>query len=136
MNKLTAEWVQKAEADYRLAGKLARGSDPFHDQLCFSCQQSAEKYLKALMQESGLPVPRTHALLDLLRLLLPHHPCLRALRRGLDFLTRFAIDPRYPGFRARKRQAEAAFRWVERVRHEVRSLLGILRRRARRQKSS
>src|SRR5262249_14606456 len=32
------------------------------DQLCFCCQRLAEKYLKALMQEGGLPAPRTHAL--------------------------------------------------------------------------
>ena len=54
MKKLTAEWVRKAEADYRLAVKLGRGSEPFHDQRCFHCQQATEKYLKALMEELGL----------------------------------------------------------------------------------
>jgi HEPN domain-containing protein len=67
-------------------------------------------YLKALLQELGLPIKRTHDLLDLLHDLSSHHPGLRSLRRGLDFLTPFAVDVRYPGFHARKRQAQAALR--------------------------
>ena len=38
------------------------------------------------------------------------------LRRGLVFLTDFAVDTRYPGDRTTKRQAAAAQRWAERVR--------------------
>jgi HEPN domain-containing protein len=91
--------------------------------------------LKALLQELGLPVPHTHQLLDLLHLLMPHHSSLRSLRRGLDFLTRFAIDPRYPGYHARKRQAQAALRWAGRARTAARALLGIRPRRARQKKS-
>jgi uncharacterized protein len=60
---------------------------PVHDGVCFHCQQCAEKYLKALMEELGLPVPKTHDLDLLLRALLPHHPTLRSLRRGLLFLS-------------------------------------------------
>lgn len=77
------------------------------------------------MEELGLTIPHTHNLVALLPLLAPHHGSLRALRRGLDFLTRFAVDTRYPGFHARKRQAQAALRWSERVRTQCRSLLGI-----------
>ncbi len=64
MKRLTKEWVRKAEADYRAAGNLDRGSDPLPDQVCFLCQQCAEKYLKALLEELGLTVPRTHVLGD------------------------------------------------------------------------
>ena|SRR5216683_2119787 len=87
--------------------------------------QAAEKYLKAILDEQGLTVPRTHDLEDLLSLLLPAHPELRALRRGLKFLIQFAVDPRYPGFRASKRQAEAALRWASLVRDTCRALLGL-----------
>src|SRR5262245_3119684 len=125
MRRMTAEWARKDEADYQLARKIARGSVPFHDQRCFLCQQSAEKYLKALLQELGQPIPRTHILRDLLGLLLPHHGSLRPLQRGLKFLTRFAVGIRYPGEGATKRQAVAALRWAGRVRHQARSLLKI-----------
>jgi HEPN domain-containing protein len=65
MKRLTAEWVQKAEEDYRTAELIARSHEPLHDQLCFHCQQSAEKYLKALLEELGLDVPRTDNLVAL-----------------------------------------------------------------------
>jgi HEPN domain-containing protein len=81
---------------------------PQHDAVCFHCQQSAEKYLKALLEELGLKVPRVHNLDDVLNLLLRHHPALRSLRRGLIFLTDFAVETRYPGDNAAKRQAMAA----------------------------
>jgi HEPN domain-containing protein len=134
MKRMTREWVRKAEGDYRLANKLARGSDQFYDQRCFLCQQAVEKYLKALLEELGQPILRTHVLRDLLSLLLPHHHSLRPFLRGLNFLTRFAVGTRYPGDNATKRQAEAALRWAERVRMEARALLGIRARPRRRKK--
>jgi HEPN domain-containing protein len=93
--------------------------------VCFFCQQCGEKYLKALLEELSLTVPRTHVLQDLLPLLLPHHPSLRSLGRGMRFLTRFAVGTRYPGDDASKRQAIAAFRWASKIREEVRPLLGL-----------
>ena len=105
MKKSTREWLRKAEADYRAAQKLERGNDPLHDQSCFFFQQAAEKFLKALLEELGLSIPRIHRLQDLLPLLLPHHSSLRGLRRGLVFLTRFAVGTRYPGDNATKRDA-------------------------------
>lgn len=124
MKKSTREWVRKAEGDYRLVVQIAKGSEPFHDQLCFHCQQAAEKYLKGLLEELGLTIPKTHHLDDLLALL-PHHATLRAFRRGLIFLTDFAVGTRYPGEDASKRQASAALRWATKVREASRRILGI-----------
>jgi HEPN domain-containing protein len=106
-----------------------------YDLVCFCCQQTAEKYFKALMEEQGLAVPRTHDLEDLLNLLVASHSGLMSLRRGCQFLIQFAVDARYPGFDAKRRQAEAALRWAERVRDTCRSLLGFRPRRPRRKKS-
>jgi HEPN domain-containing protein len=125
MKRTTAEWIRKAEDDYQLAVKLGREKTPFRDQLCFHCQQAAQKYLKALLEEQGLPVPHTHILRDLLALLIPSYSALRPLQRGSKFLTRFAVGTRYPGQKATKRQTQAALRWAERVRTPCRSLLGI-----------
>src|SRR4051812_46979233 len=97
MKRSTREWVRKAEADFQLAVEIARNRMGFPDQLCFHCQQSAEKYLKALLEELGLTVPKIHDLEDLLALVAPQHPNLRSLRRGLLFLTKFAVPYRYPG---------------------------------------
>ena len=99
-----------------------------NDLVCFCCQQAVEKYLKALMEEQRLTIPRTHDLEELLSQLLPAHPQLRTLRRGCKFLIQFAVDARYPGFDATKRQAAAALEWSERVRDAARPLLGLTRR--------
>ena len=65
MRKATREWVRKAETDFRGALRLASADEPFHDLVSFHCQQSAEKYLKALLEELGRHIPKTHALDDL-----------------------------------------------------------------------
>jgi HEPN domain-containing protein len=92
----------------------------------------AEKYLKAILEELGLSIPKTHQLDDVLQLLLPSHPTLKALRRGLIFLTNFAVETRYPGETASKRQAQAAWRWAD---DAARVLLHIRPRRKVRKKS-
>ncbi len=125
MKKLTREWVTKAEADHDVAVQVRQSQKPHHDHVCFLCQQCSEKYLKALLEERGMSIPKTHDLGLLLTLLKPHYPTLGALSRGLNFLSDFAVDVRYPGASAKKRQAVAALRWMEKVRTVVRDLLGI-----------
>jgi HEPN domain-containing protein len=108
-----------------VARKIARGSDPHHDEVCFHCQQSAEKYLKALLEELGQPVPRTHVVEDVLALLLAHHANLRTLGIGAKTLTPFAVATRYPGRNATKREAASALRWAAKIRAAARTLLKI-----------
>jgi HEPN domain-containing protein len=64
MKRLTGLWVRKAEDDLVGAKSLARAKPSLNDLICFHCQQSAEKYLKALLQESGAVPPRTHNLIS------------------------------------------------------------------------
>src|ERR1700722_3469809 len=116
MKRETSKWVHKAETDWVVAHKLAGETPPPRDVVCFHCQQAAEKYLKALMQEKGLVVPRTHELADIVDLLLPGDATLARLRRKADSLTRYAVDYRYPGEMASKRQMEAALRQVDQIR--------------------
>src|SRR5260221_11054117 len=125
MKRATREWVRKAEDDHKAAAKLASGTGSFHDQVCFHCQQSAEKYLKALLDELGQRIPKTHELGDLLDLLRLVYPSLGSVGRGLLFLSDFAVDGRYPGTRAAKRQAIAALRWAGQVRDACRAILGL-----------
>ena len=89
--------------------------------------------MKAMLEELGQHIPKTHALDDLLSRLLPWHGTLGSVRRGLLFLTDFAIDPRYPGTGTSKREAAAALRWASRVRDACRTLLGLSPPRRRRQ---
>ena len=108
-----------------LADVASRARRLNHDMICFHCQQSAEKYLKALLQELGRVVPRTHDLEALLDLVRPDHPALGSLLRTLLILNPYAVEYRYPGLSARKRQAVAALRPAEKVREAVRQRLGL-----------
>jgi HEPN domain-containing protein len=125
MRRKTREWVRKAENDYAGALVLAKSPKSLHDLVAFSCQQCAEKYLKALLEESNLPIPYIHDLFKLLALLLPTHPSLRNLQRGSQYLQDFAVDYRYPGHNTTKRQAKAAMRWAGKIRDAARKLLGL-----------
>src|SRR5260370_30268069 len=104
MKKLTAEWIARAEDDFAVARKLFKSRPLFNDQICFHCQQAIEKYLKAMLQHLGLPVPRTHDIPRLVTLLLPTDKTLRKLRRGTKNLTRYAVEYRYPGLKTTPRQ--------------------------------
>src|SRR5665213_29606 len=92
MRRPTAAWVRKAEDDLGSAIQLASQKPLYKDQVCFHCQQAAEKYLKALLQELAVVVPRSHDLDMLLQLLLSHDPTLHSLRRGLRTLTQYAVE--------------------------------------------
>ena len=63
MKPETAEWVAKAEADLATARRESCVVDsPNFDAVCFHSQQCAEKYLKAILVEYGVKVPRIHDL--------------------------------------------------------------------------
>jgi HEPN domain-containing protein len=75
MNDLTREWLAKAEGDFHSAQREARArKHANYDSACFHAQQCAEKYLKAALQEEGIPFGKTHDLVGLLGLSLPAHP--------------------------------------------------------------
>ena len=126
MTPLTRQWLRKAEDDRRLAALAMRGRPPLYDGACYHCQQAVEKYLKGLMNEFGLPVPKIHNLEDLLSLLLPRDATLRSLQRVMS-----RDCPTTPSSTATlgcgrlRRQALAAQRKMERVRAEIRRRLGL-----------
>jgi len=113
MNALTREWIEKAEGDFATAGREVRArKQPNYDAACFHAQQAAEKYLKAVLQESGAPVSRTHNLLDLLELCLPYDESLALQRDLLIVLDRYAVLYRYPGESADRDEARRVYQAI------------------------
>ncbi|HLG17955.1 MAG TPA: HEPN domain-containing protein [Blastocatellia bacterium] len=109
MKPITREWVDKAEGDWASAQREVRARKrPNYDAACFHCQQCAEKYLKARLQEANFPFGRTHDLINLLGVVLPVEPGWSVLRPELTLLTDFAVDYRYPGNSATRAQARDA----------------------------
>lgn len=126
MKELTAEWVEKAEGDYVTTKRELRARlRPNYDAACFHAQQTAEKYLKAFLQERGVVFPKTHNLIELLGLCLTVDTSFELQRDLLVRLDRYAVRYRYPGESADKDEARAAFRAVKAIRAFVREKLGL-----------
>lgn len=126
MKPQTAEWVDKAEGDWNAARQLNRvRKAPNYDSVCFHCQQSVEKYLKARLEEAGINFPRTHDLIKLLSLAVNVEPKWTALQPVMAVLNPYAIAYRYPGFSAAKLDAKDALQSCRRVRRTIRISLGL-----------
>lgn len=124
MKGLTAEWIAKAEEDYSVATGLLRRRKIPADSICFHCQQAAEKYLKAVLQEHEIRFGKTHDLEELLGLCVPQFPQLAALSDDLKLLGDYAVRYRYPGMDATEGQARRAVQATRCVRRVVLALLG------------
>ena len=126
MNPAVAEWVSKAEGDFVTAGRELRARKlPNYDAVCFHCQQCAEKYLKAVLQENGKRIPKIHFLLELLAMILKFDGSYEFLKADLEVLEDYAVRFRYPGELAEKEQAQAAYISAGIVRTFVRQKLGV-----------
>ena len=126
MSPLAKEWVEKAEADLATASReLAAAEYPNYDAVCFHAQQCAEKYLKGVLEQNHVHVPKTHDLGELLELALGIDPSLGDLRDQCDTLEGYAVGFRYPGLSATTEMAEEAVEAAREVRRRARPLLGL-----------
>jgi len=126
--EITAEirrWIDKAENDFRNAEYvITLETDCPFDTVCFHCQQSVEKYLKALLIFRGTDFPRTHDLVVLCNLL--QHPGFTPFSvEELHPLNRYSIEARYPGIwdPVGEEDSLAALEIAKKVRGAIRSLL-------------
>jgi HEPN domain-containing protein len=92
-------WVRKADLDFRAVERLLLEQE-FRELVGFLAQQSAEKYLKALLTRHQIDFPKTHEIRLLLELLSPVEPELRQSLAAARWLEPFAVQTRYPGDRA------------------------------------
>ncbi|PSN16577.1 DNA-binding protein [filamentous cyanobacterium CCT1] len=126
MKPLTREWVEKAEGDFRTAGReLSAEPAPNYDSVCFHTQQCVEKYFKARLYESDIPFKKIHDLRILLKSLLPIEPSWQQWENALTDLTMAAVEVRYPGFFASEEIADEMYDLCTQVRQAVRQSLGL-----------
>ena len=100
LESLLRQWIGKADADLDAAEYLALNST---DNACrreivgFHCQQSAEKYIKALLTYHQVDFPKTHHI-GRLRMLVDtiNREAAEAMIEA-EWLTPFAAQTRYPG---------------------------------------
>lgn len=106
MREITEEWVFKAEDDFRAAEALLYEIEiPVVDAACFHCQQCAEKYVKAYLEEHEIDFPRNHNLMQLLDLCIQLDVGFETIRRPLQSLEHYAVTVRYPGLQSAARMS-------------------------------
>lgn len=90
-------WVEKAEEDLLVAERLLSPAEscPFST-ICFHAQQSAEKYVKALLVSLSIPFPKVHDIGELLELA-PASIEIPLSTEEQEQLTFYATTARYPG---------------------------------------
>lgn len=125
------EWADKAEADYKAAIALnRRRKEPLPGTrlrviVCYHCQQSAEKYLKAYLIAQGVAPPRIHDLVQLLNLAVLHDATFSARQPLAQALNPYGVMFRYPGMSASETEARDAVRTMRRLRAFLRRKLGL-----------
>lgn len=92
-SELVGGWIAKADSDL-LAGQLLSKSGPY-DIVCFHAQQAMEKLLKALLAFYDQPLPRTHDLEELQRLVLAVHESKELADLDLFEASDYAVMARY-----------------------------------------
>ena len=97
MEDIYRKWLIRAHSNLERARQGKATEYILYEDLCFDCQQCAEKSLKALLIYKGVEVPRTHnirALLSLISEIKEEVPL--EIKRGV-ILNEFAVNTRYPG---------------------------------------
>ena len=126
MNAELVEWISKAEGDYVVAKREIRARrNNNYDAVCFHCQQSVEKYMKAYLHKNGIDFPKTHNLIDLHELCLPLDGSFEIQRDLLLELNQYGVRYRYPGVTAEKEDAKLAMTHTETARSFLRTKLGL-----------
>jgi HEPN domain-containing protein len=120
------EWLERAEEDYHQAQVALRQKKyPAYNSVCFHAQQCAEKYVKAFLVRHHLRFRKTHDLIRLKILCMEADTAFDLISNALALLFPYAIDARYPGFRATEQDARDAVAAMKQVRKFVRARLGL-----------
>jgi HEPN domain-containing protein len=121
---LVGEWIKKPDLDFKTVVRLSAESE-FRDIVGFHAQQSAEKYLKALLTRHQIEFPKTHVIRRLLILLEPVDPVMVEALDEANWLSPFGAEIRYPGDRAEALPGEEvrARQLAQKVRDAVMAVL-------------
>ena len=91
------QWLDRGKDELMSAEYLSTMHHPTPDEvICFLCQQSAEKYLKAFIFYNGVEPEKTHDLKMLLKTCQQFNPAFSELASNAVVLTKYAVTPRYP----------------------------------------
>lgn len=95
--KLVKDWLRFARENLLFAHSgMKEDYAPYHT-ICFLCQGSAEKYLKAFLIWNGWELKKIHDMGDLLAFCIDFDPEFEDLKEECGLLNEYVTDARYPG---------------------------------------
>ena len=94
--ELGKEWVRKAEHDLGMAELALENKPDYTDSICFHCQQTVEKYLKAYLVFLDVRFEKKHSLSYLLDLINEKEEVSDEFYEMVEKLEGYAIETRYP----------------------------------------
>lgn len=118
------EWINRARSNLAQANARLLFPEAYLEDLCFQCQQAAEKAIKAVLLHLNQPFPYTHDISKLLAVFEGTGVALPEAVADAFRLTRYALVTRYPGIAEPVTQedyelavsiAEATLRWAEEI---------------------
>jgi len=119
--KIVEEWIAKAEQDYSASKALIRQrSLSVYDVICFHCQQCIEKYLKAFLTSHNVQFPKSHDLVTLRNLASEIDGSFELIKDLVKPLIEYAVQFRYPGEEANRKEAQRAIKIMEEARNFIR----------------
>ena len=87
-------WFYFAEEDIKMAESAFK--ERIFNQTCFHSQQAVEKMLKGFLKAKGIIVPRTHFIVELLKICIKIDKNFQDLRDKCAILDDYYIPTRYP----------------------------------------
>ena len=90
------EWIKYAEMDRGTAEYENKRVDKPFEIICYHCQQSVEKYLKACLIMYGYAVYKSHDLYELLGNCIKENEEFEKIKDECISLTNYAVETRYP----------------------------------------
>lgn len=117
------EWLRRAKSNLARA-RQKKSEEVLWEDLCFDCQQAAEKAIKGLLTQKKIPFRLVHDLAELLTSVENGGIFLPLEIRAAAALTDYAVESRYPGpfepvtedeFKETLKMAEDVVKWVEKL---------------------
>jgi len=124
---IVREWCRYAEQDLASAGYLQKMRPMPIEIICYHCQQSVEKYLKAYIASQGGAVQRSHDLVALNRICKQYNLAFAAIDGECLNLTDYGVQARYPfQLELTGQDVTTALQSAKRVEGFIRSQLAVL----------
>ena len=91
------KWLEYAQKDYDFAAKIEKHFWPKDlEQICYHCQQGAEKALKAVLAYNEVDIPKIHVIGKLMEACKQFDETFQMDRKIANVMTGYATLSRYP----------------------------------------